>query len=90
VLHDPDDVAYALATRFDAASDLVVLPGLRGHEYVRTSQAGVGTKAILDASVPFESRADFERISFAAPSGGELDAAYSGTTVLSWLGSERA
>jgi len=88
-LHDPDDVAYALATRFDAASDLVVLPGMRGHEYVRTSQAGVGTKAILDASVPFESRADFERISFAAPPGDELDAAYTGATVLSWLGSQR-
>ncbi len=87
-LHDPDDVAYALATRFDAASDLVILPGMRGHEYVRTSQAGVGTKAILDASVPYERRADFERISFAAPSsdGADLDAAYSGATVLSWLG----
>ena len=87
-LHDPDDVAYALATRFDAASDLVVMPGMRGHEYVRTSHAGVGTKAILDASVPYERRADFERISFAAPSrsGDELDAAYAGPTVLGWLG----
>ena len=87
-LHDPDDVAYALATRFDAASDLVVMPGMRGHEYVRTSHAGVGTKAILDASVPYERRADFERISFAAPSGSgdELDAAYAGPTVLGWLG----
>ena len=89
-IHDPVDVEYALATRFDAASDLVVLPQMRGHEYVRTSVAGVGTKAILDASVPYERRADFERISFAAPSGGgsELDAAYSGATVLSWLGGQ--
>ena len=89
-LHDPDDVAYALATRFDAASDLVVMPGMRGHEYVRTSQAGVGTKAILDASVPYGRRADFERISFADPAdgGAELDAAYSGATVLSWLGGQ--
>ena len=52
---------------------------------MRTSQAGVGTKAILDASVPYERRSDFERISFAAPSGDELDAVYSGATVLSWL-----
>ena len=87
-LHDPDEVAYALATRFDAASDLVVLPGMRGHEYVRTSQAGVGTKAILDASVAYERRAEFERISFAAPTGGsdELDAVYTGSTAVSWLG----
>ena len=51
----------------------------------------MGTKAILDASVPYERRADFERISFAAPSdsGTELDAAYSGPTVLSWLGGQR-
>ena len=79
---------YALATRFDAASDLLVMPGMRGHEYVRTSHAGVGTKAVLDASVPYAQRADFERISFEAPSeeDSELDAAYSGATVLSWLG----
>lgn len=86
-LHDPVDVEYALATRFDAADDLLVLPGMRGHEYLRTSQAGVGTKTILDASVPFESRAHFERISFARPAhGGTLDAVCSGATVLSWLG----
>ena len=85
-LHDPVDVEYALATRFDAASDLVVLGGMRGHEYVRTSQAGIGTKVILDASVPFERRTEFERIVFSRPSEpGALDATYSGTTVLSWL-----
>lgn len=85
-LHDPVDVEYALATRFDAATDLMVLPGMRGHEYVRTSQAGIGTKTVLDASVPFARRADFERIDF-APSTNEhgLDASFSGPTVLSWL-----
>ena len=86
-LHDPVDVEYALATRFDAVQDLVVLPGMRGHEYVRTAQAGVGTKAILDASVPYARRSDFERIAFAEPAGRVgLDAAYSGATVLGWLG----
>ena len=85
-LHDPVDVEYALATRFDAAADLMILPGMRGHEYVRTSRAGIGTKAVLDASVPFKRRCEFERVAF-APCGDEeaLDAAYSGATVLSWL-----
>ncbi len=86
-LHDPVDVAYALATRFDAVEDLIMLPGMRGHEYVRTSRDGVGTKVILDASVPFERRDDFARIAFAQPGNAEaLDATYEGSTVLSWLG----
>ena len=86
-LHDPVDVEYALATRFDAVDDLLVLPGMRGHEYVRTSRAGIGTKVILDASVPFARFGEFERIVFSEPAGpSRLDAAYSGATVLSWLG----
>ena len=89
-IDDPEDVNYALATRFDAASDLVILPGMRGHEYVRTSQSGIGTKLIMDASVPHGRRSDFERIAFAEPPGGtqELDAVFEGTTVLSWLGGQ--
>ena len=86
-LHDPVDVEYAIATRFDAVDDLIVLPGMRGHEYVRTSLAGVGTKMILDASVPFARHGEFERIAFSEPAEqGGLDAACSGPTVLSWLG----
>ncbi len=69
--HDLTDVEYAIATRFDAADDLIVLPGMRGHEYVRTSVAGVGTKVILDASVPFDRIEHFKRISFGDPAASD-------------------
>ncbi len=90
-IHDPVDVEYALATRFDAATDLMVLPGMRGHEYVRTSRSGIGTKTVLDASVPFDRLADFARVAFAGASDVDaLDAHYDGPTVLSWLPAEHA
>jgi 2,5-furandicarboxylate decarboxylase 1 len=38
--HDPLDVEYALAMRFDATRDMVVIPDARGHEMVRASRAG--------------------------------------------------
>ena len=42
-VHCESDVEYAIATRCDASTDVVVIPGGRGHEYVRVSERGVGT-----------------------------------------------
>jgi 2,5-furandicarboxylate decarboxylase 1 len=67
-LRDPDDVIYALATRMDAARDLMIIPGARGHEYVRVSNGGIGTKLGIDATVPFEDRERFRRVEFASAS----------------------
>jgi 2,5-furandicarboxylate decarboxylase 1 len=64
-IRDPMDVEYALATRFEASRDLIVIPGARGHEYVRASQDGIRAKLGIDATVPFEERDRFRRISFA-------------------------
>jgi 2,5-furandicarboxylate decarboxylase 1 len=63
-IRDSADVDYALATRFDAAVDLVTIPGARGHEYVRAGRDGIRTKLGLDATVPFEQQARFRRCSF--------------------------
>lgn len=68
--HDIDirnlvDVEYAIATRMEASSDLVLIPGARGHEYVRVSNEGVRTKLGIDATVPFEDQAKFRRVEFA-------------------------
>ncbi|MBI2879959.1 MAG: UbiD family decarboxylase [Candidatus Tectomicrobia bacterium] len=49
--HDPQAVEWAVATRFDAGRDLMLLPGARGHEYVPVSR-GVRTKMVMDATVP--------------------------------------
>ena len=64
-VHSESDVEYAIATRCDASHGLVVIPGARGHEYVRVSERGVGTKWIIDATVPFAEQDRFLRIPFA-------------------------
>lgn len=63
-IRDPVDVEYALATRMEASRDLFVIPGARGHEYVRAGNHGVVAKLGIDATVPFEERARFARASF--------------------------
>lgn len=65
-IRDPADVEYALATRMEASRDLVLIPGARGHEYVRVSANGIRTKLGIDATVPFEDRARFTRAKFKA------------------------
>ncbi len=64
-IRDPADVEYAVATRMEASSDLVLIPGARGHEYVRVSKDGIRTKLGIDATVPFEDQAKFRRVEFA-------------------------
>jgi 2,5-furandicarboxylate decarboxylase 1 len=65
-IRDPADVEYALATRMEASRDLITVPGARGHEYVRVGQNGIRTKLGIDATVPFEEKARFERCRFLA------------------------
>jgi len=83
---DPVEVEYALATRFEASEDVVLIPGGRGHEYVRVSN-GRRTKLGLDATVPFAERERFGRARFAEV---ELPADAMRTTpgsdALLWLG----
>jgi 2,5-furandicarboxylate decarboxylase 1 len=64
-IRDPADVEYALATRFEASRDLIVIPGARGHEYVRVSDHGIRAKLGIDATVPFADKARFARCAFA-------------------------
>jgi 2,5-furandicarboxylate decarboxylase 1 len=67
-IRDPVDVEYAIATRMEASSDLFMIPGARGHEYVRVSREGIRTKLGIDATVPFEDQAKFRRVEFARTS----------------------
>jgi len=63
-IRNPHDVEYAMATRFEASRDLILIPGARGHEYVRVSDDGIRTKLGIDATVPFEERDRFTRCAF--------------------------
>lgn len=64
-IRDPADVEYALATRMEASKDLILVPGARGHEYVRAGNNGIRTKLGIDATVPFDEKARFKRVEFA-------------------------
>ena len=64
-IRNPADVEYALATRFEASKDLIVIPGARGHEYVRVSDHGIRAKLGIDATVPFKDKERFARCAFA-------------------------
>ena len=55
-LHDGQEVEYAVATRVEASRDVFMIPGARGHEYVRVSDRGQRTKVGIDATVPFDER----------------------------------
>lgn len=63
-LRDPMDVEYALAMRMEASQDLIVVPGARGHEYVRVGNNGIQTKLGIDATIPFAEQARFKRAAF--------------------------
>jgi len=63
-IRDPADVEYALATRMEASQDIVMVPGARGHEYVRVSNGGILTKLGIDATVPVAEKARFARCKF--------------------------
>jgi 2,5-furandicarboxylate decarboxylase 1 len=63
-IRDPHDVEYALATRMEASRDLLVMPGARGHEYVRIGQNGIRSKLGIDATVPFCEKPRFQRCEF--------------------------
>jgi 2,5-furandicarboxylate decarboxylase 1 len=63
-LRDPSDVEYALAMRMEASQDLFVMPGARGHEYVRVGNNGMQAKLGIDATVPFAEKARFQRAAF--------------------------
>ena len=65
-IRDPNDVEYALAMRMEASKDLFIVPGARTHELVRASANGIRAKVGIDATVPLQDRARYERAPFKA------------------------
>jgi len=52
-IRDPNDVEWALATRWNASKGLILMPGSRGNEMVPISEDGVRTKVGIDATLPY-------------------------------------
>lgn len=69
-LYDPIEVNWALTTRFDPASDLVIMANQWGHilnPMVRINPDGKGgtvTKMGMDATAPYPRTEKFERVTF--------------------------
>jgi len=71
-VHDPAEVEWAVATRFQAARDLVVVHDSQGSKLDPSTDGGVGSKMGLDATVPRSAPAGrFTRIR--VPGQRELD-----------------
>ena len=69
-LYDPLDVNWALTTRFNADTGLIILKNQQGHilnPMVRINpdeKGGTVTKVGLDATAPFPKTSTFERVRF--------------------------
>lgn len=73
-IFDMNDVMWTLNTRFQGDKDIMVLPGMRNHpldpserpEYDPKSirVRGMSSKTILDGTVPFDMKDQFERAKF--------------------------
>ncbi|WNM23579.1 UbiD family decarboxylase [Demequina capsici] len=71
---DSDDVLWAMTTRMQGNTDIIVVPGVAGHVLDPSQQPaydpslpakGVTSKTIYDATAPFHMRAEFARAQFA-------------------------
>ena len=51
-IHNPAQVDWALATRFQADKDLFIVPGAWGSRLDPSAQGGVTTKMGMDATAP--------------------------------------
>jgi 2,5-furandicarboxylate decarboxylase 1 len=73
-IHDPAQVEWAIATRFQADRDLVVVGGSLGSKLDPSTDAGVGAKMGLDATIPLEApEMRFKKIRVPGESGIDLD-----------------
>jgi 2,5-furandicarboxylate decarboxylase 1 len=62
-IHDPTEVEWAVATRFQADRDLVIVPDSQGSKLDPSNRDGVGAKMGLDATKPFQApEMTFKRI----------------------------
>ena len=73
-IHDPTEVEWAFATRFQADRDLVVVSHAQGSKLDPSTQDGVGAKMGFDATVPLAAP-EFKFTRIRVPGERELDLA---------------
>jgi UbiD family decarboxylase len=61
-IYSNEDVEYAIATRFQADRDLVIIPNVKGSSLDPSSNNGVTTKWGIDATKYISRKKDFERV----------------------------
>ncbi len=71
-IHDPTEVEWAVATRFQADRDLIVIPESQGSKLDPSTRNGVGAKMGMDATKPLDAEEmKFKRIR--VPGEEEID-----------------
>lgn len=84
-IHDPAEVEWAVATRFQADRDLVIVPESQGSKLDPSTRNGVGAKMGLDATKPLDaSEMRFKRIRVPGEDSVDLQAAVSNVPGGSW------
>ncbi len=63
-IYDPEDVDWAVSTRFDPDRDLIIVRDARSHELNPMSRDGIGSKMGIDATAPFPRPQHFKRASY--------------------------
>lgn len=61
-----------MATRFEAAMDLITIPGARGRKYVHGGADGIHAKLGIAETAPLEDKALFTRCNFEELSVNEI------------------
>ena len=62
-IHDPAEVEWAIATRFQADRDTIIISNSQGSKLDPSTNAGVGAKMGLDATIPLDApEMKFKRI----------------------------
>jgi 2,5-furandicarboxylate decarboxylase 1 len=79
-IHNPQDVEWAVATRFQADRDLVILPQSMGSKLDPSTREGIGAKMGLDATKPLDApEGKFRRIFVPGEDKVDLDAVITGS-----------
>lgn len=74
-IHDPDEVEWAVATRFQADQDLVIVGKALGSKLDPSTNDGVGAKMGFDATIPLDAdEMTFKRIRVPGEEAIDLDA----------------
>src|SRR5262245_34810804 len=84
-IHNPDEVEWAVATRFQADRDLVVVPESQGSKLDPSTRGGVGAKMGLDATKPLSApEMTFKRIRVPGEESVDVAALLATTGRTSW------